>query len=545
MMTRDGGRNRGQIEFTSLDDLVPEDHLVRKLENAIDWSFIYDMVKDCYCEDNGRPSLDPVILIKLAIIQYMFGIRSMRQTIQEIKVNTAYRWFLGLGLRDAVPHFSTFGKNYERRFKDTDLFERIFQKILSECVKAGLVDESVVFVDSTHVKARANGKKYVDEIVEEEAKWYEKELREEIDRDREAHGKKPLKDTEVEIQEKPEEGSEEENQKPKKSSKGKPNPNTSKKKQAKKKEKHVKKSKSDPESGWFRKGEHKHVFAYSVQTVCDINGVVLGYSTHPGNDNDGKTFPEVFKKIEHMNINVVVGDTAYKTPPIARMLKEKGIELLSTYSRPKTKDGYFRKSEYVYDEQYDCYLCPANEILKYSTTNRDGYREYKSDGKVCEHCPYLNQCTQSRNHVKTVQRHVWQEILEEAEENRYKEGIRELYKYRKETIERVFGLAKELHGFRYTQQYGKAQMEVKAALTYTCLNLKKLAKRRWKAAPFHRCLQKHFDNLQDFVAFFTTNPVSSFADTGFVYGLERVNLLIGSFLSLDNRHKSCLSVVKF
>ena len=116
-MTRNGGRNRDQIEFTSLEELVPEDHLVRKLENAIDWSFIYELVEDSYCEDNGRPSLDPVILIKLAVIQFMFGIRSMRQTIQEIKVNMAYRWFLGLGLHDSVPHFSTFGKNYMRRFQ--------------------------------------------------------------------------------------------------------------------------------------------------------------------------------------------------------------------------------------------------------------------------------------------------------------------------------------------------------------------------------------------------------------------------------------------
>ena len=72
MMTRDGGCNREQIEFTSLEDLVPEDHLVRKLENAIDWSFIYEMVNGSYCEDNGRPSLGPIILIMLAVVQYMF-----------------------------------------------------------------------------------------------------------------------------------------------------------------------------------------------------------------------------------------------------------------------------------------------------------------------------------------------------------------------------------------------------------------------------------------------------------------------------------------
>lgn len=351
------------------------------------------------------------------------------------------------------------------------------------------------------MKARANSKKYEDVIVEEQALWYEKELREEIDRDREAHGKKPLKD---------EKEDEEDPKPPKDSGKGTLNPNTSKKKRArKKKEKHSKQSTSDPESGWFRKGEHKNVFAYSVQTACDVNGVVLGYSVHPGNENDGKTFPGVFEKIEHLNIEVLVGDTAYKTPAIAEKMKERGIALLSTYSRPKTKDGFFPKHAYVYDEYYDCYLCPANEILKYSTTSRDGYREYKSDPKKCEHCPYLNQCTRSKAHEKVVTRHVWQDAVEEAEENRYRYELKDLYKYRKETIERIFGLAKELHGFRYTQQFGKAQMEVKAALTYACLNLKKLAKKRWKTRP----LPSLFYALQDFLLnsfnIYAANPLST------------------------------------
>jgi len=131
------------------------------------------------------------------VLQYMFGIRSMRRTIKEADVNNAYRWFLGLGIQDRIPHFSTFGKNYTRRFKGTDLFEQIFQRILTECFRAEMVDPSVVFVDSTHVKARANGKKYYDEIAEEQTLWYEKELREEIQNDRAVHGKRPLKDLTV------------------------------------------------------------------------------------------------------------------------------------------------------------------------------------------------------------------------------------------------------------------------------------------------------------------------------------------------------------
>ena len=500
MMSRGASGSREQIELTSLDELVPEEHLVRKLEKALDWSFIYEMVEPLYCEDNGRPSLDPVLLIKLVVIKYMFGIRSMRQTVLEVSVNNAYRWFLGLGLHDKVPHFSSFGKNYVRRFKDTDLFEQIFQHILKECIEAGLVDPSVVFVDSTHVKARANSHKYEDAEIEEEVKWYADELMAEIQEDREAHGKKPLKAEEEDETAEDEDSGDDESPKSSESQKGKPNKNTSRKKQKRqKKTQHKKISRSDPESGWFQKGEHKHVFAYSVQTACDRHGVVLGYAAFPGNDNDGKTFPELFKKLNTQETEIIVGDSAYKTPAIAKLLADNEIQLLSAYSRPKTKDGFFPKYEYVYDEQYDCYICPANQILKYSTTNREGNKEYKSDPKVCESCPCREQCTKSKNHVKVVTRHVWAEYVEQAEENRYTYGIREWYSLRKETIERVFASAKELHGFRYTQEYGKAQMEVKAALTFACLNLKKLAKKRWNTPHF-------FAFLRDFFNFYCTNP---------------------------------------
>ena len=118
----------------------------------------------------------------------------------------------------------------------------------------------------------------------------------------------------------------------------------------------------------------------------------------------------------------------------------------------------------------------ANHFLHYSTTNRAGYREYKSCGQICEKCEYLSQCTESKNHVKVVTRHVWEDYMETCEDIRHTEGMKELYSHRKETIERIFGTAKENHGFRYTQLYGKARMTMKAALTFACMNLKKLAK---------------------------------------------------------------------
>ena len=407
MMTQNSDKKREQIQMFCMDDLVPENHLLRVIDKAIDWTFIYDLVEDKYSPDFGRPSMDPVMLIKIPFIQYLYGIRSMRQTIREIEVNVAYRWFLGLEMLDPVPHFSTFGKNYSRRFKDTDLFEQIFEHILNECYKYKLVDPTEVFVDATHVKARANNKKMRKRIAHQEAKFYEEQLKEEINADREAHGKKPLKEKDDD---------------PKGGAAGG--------------EKEIKESTIDPESGWVHKGEHKQVFAYGVETACDKHGWILGYSIHPGNQHDSVTFPVLYDKIKDLGIETMIVDAGYKTPAIAKLLLDDGIRPLFPYKRPMSKEGYFKKYKYVYDEYYDCYICPNNKVLEYSTTNREGYREYKSCGIICENCPHLSQCTASKEHVKVVTRHIWEPYMEKAEDIRYTLGMKELYQQRKQTIEK-------------------------------------------------------------------------------------------------------------
>ena len=456
MMTQDADKKREQIQMLCMDDMVPQDHLLRIIDKAIDWRFIYDLVEDKYSHETGRPSLDPVMLIKIPFIQYLYGIKSMRQTVKDIEVNVAYRWFLGLGMYDDVPHFSTFGKNYTRRFKDTDLFEQIFGKILEECYKFRFVDPTEVFVDATHVKARANNKKMQKRIAKQEALFFEDMLKKEINEDRIAHGKKELKEKKRDDDDTP------------KGSGGGTD------------EKTIKTSTTDPDSGWFHKGEHKQVFAYAVQTACDKFGWILGYNVNPGNLHDSRTFKPLYEKIKHIGIQTLVADSGYHTPAIAKLLIDDGIKPLFPYKRPMTKDGFFKKYEYAYDEYYDCYVCPNGQTLEYSTTNRDGYREYKSCPQVCENCPYLSQCTNSKEHVKLITRHIWEPYLETCQDIRYTEGMSDLYKQRKQTIERLFGCAKENHGFRYTQQYGKARMEMKVGLTFACMNLKKLANMKEK-----------------------------------------------------------------
>lgn len=106
MLTKEQ-EQRQAIEMLCTDMLVPQDHLLRKVDAAVEFRHIYEIVEDLYCEDNGRPSIDPVVLFKLVLIQHLFGIRSLRQTMKEVEVNVAYRWFLGYSMSQQLPHFAT------------------------------------------------------------------------------------------------------------------------------------------------------------------------------------------------------------------------------------------------------------------------------------------------------------------------------------------------------------------------------------------------------------------------------------------------------
>ena len=470
MLTREKRQTRKQIQMLSIEEIVPKDHILRDIDGAISFDFIYDLVKDLYCADNGRPSIDPVVLFKIILIKFLFGIRSIRQTIKEIEVNMAYRWFLGYGMTEPIPHFTTYGKNYERRFAKSDMFEKIFEHILLEAVRCGFVDASAAFFDATHVKASANNKKAVNEAVKIEAKHYHAELMEEINRDREAHGKKPFDDDDNDD-----------------AGKG-GNDNTPRPM----KEKRV--STTDPECGLFHKGEHKVEFAYTTHVACDKHNFVLGCDVSAGNVHDSVMFDGLYRDVvaRFPEIEIAALDSAYKTPWIMKQIFDSGRKASVPYKRPMTQKGFFKKYEYVYDEYYDCILCPENQVLTYSTTNREGYREYKSDPKICQNCPSRHKCTESKNCQKVVTRHVWEDYMELAEDVRHSPEGKEIYTMRGQTIERVFADAKEKHFMRYTYYRGLAKLKMQALLTFTAMNLKKLAK--WK---------KHNGMLHDFLSLFS------------------------------------------
>ena len=454
MTNRNNIKKDGFI-LSTIDDLVPQDHLVRKLERTIDFNFIYPKVESLY-SDYGRPSIDPVVLFKMEFINITFGINSMRKTCEEIEVNLAYRWFLGLSIDEKIPNFSTWSQNYIRRYQDSDVFEDIFDEIIKQGMQYEFIDVDTVFGDSTHQKANANKRKATNEEVELVKKVYEDELLKEINEDREICGHKAVNTmtkTELEFDEVTGEVIE----------------LIGKKK--------IKVSINDPESGCFHKGEKEKCFAYSHQTFCDKNGYVLSTTLVPGNVHDSVSFFEAYQVLinKYPNIKNISLDAGYITPAICKEIIENEQIPYMPYKRPMTKKGLYKKYEFVYDEMYDCYICPNEKILNYTRTNKSGYREYKSDPKDCCECDKLNKCNNSKNKVKVIARHLWEEYVEETNHIRHTDKWKEIYPQRKETIERVYAECKENHGLRYTRVNGLKKNQNLSWLIFACHNLKKMS----------------------------------------------------------------------
>src|SRR5919202_385066 len=153
-----GRRTRGQEQLFyafHLDDAVPADHLVRKIGAVLDLSWVHAALAPYY-SPLGRPSIDPELMIRMLIVGYVFAIRSERQICREVQVNLAYRWFCGLGLEDAIPDHSAFSRARNERFRQSDLFRRVFERVVESCLAAGLIGGEGFAVDASLIEADAN-----------------------------------------------------------------------------------------------------------------------------------------------------------------------------------------------------------------------------------------------------------------------------------------------------------------------------------------------------------------------------------------------------
>ena len=280
---------RREPVITDLEALVPKEHLLRKIEKVMDYDWLYERLDPYYCHDNGRPGIDPVVLVKMVLIQHLFGIPSLRQTYREIQVNNAYRWFLGYGLLEEIPHFATVSYAFCNRFPPK-LAEEIFDHILNKALNNRMVDPSMVFIDGTHIKASANKKKFQKEKVAQTAKVYAEQLRREVNEEREKLGKAPIEDDDDENTPSGGGGAV---------------------------ERAV--STTDPECGMFVKGEHERQFAYEAHTACDRHGMVLGVEVTAGNVSDSAAWDSLYT--QHRGLARVTSRVRLKYAAISKTQK--------------------------------------------------------------------------------------------------------------------------------------------------------------------------------------------------------------------------------
>lgn len=444
-MLRDTSPQQYQLEMVTLEQLVPKDHLVRKIDTAIDFEFIRTEVAHLYCKDNGRPAIDPVVLFKIMLLGYVFGVPSERRLMQEIEVNVAYRWFLRLSLTDKVPDASTLSQNRIRRFNGTDVFQRIFDHIVEQAISRHLIGGRTLYTDSTHLKASANKGKSINKLVSASTSAYIRQLNEAVEEERKVAGKKPLKEKQEQVCEL----------------------------------QSIKSSTTDPDSGFMtREGKPQGFFYLDHRTVDGKHGLITDTFATPGNVHDSQPYlARLDRQLKRFDLDpVAVGlDAGYNTAMLCHLIRERQIEPVMGYRRPNKGKGLLRKSAFSYEKDSNSYRCPQGQSLLYTTTNRDGYHEYKSDPTLCRNCPLLKQCTRSKNQTKVLTRHVFEEAKDAANQTRLSAWGKKIYQRRKETVERSFADAKQHHGHRYARFRGLQNVQMQCLMAGTAQNIKKMA----------------------------------------------------------------------
>ncbi|MDN3720902.1 IS1182 family transposase [Roseibium salinum] len=390
--------------------------------------------------------MDPTLMFKALFIGYLFGIRSERQLVREIEVNVAYRWFLRLKLTDKVFDASTLSQNRRRRYNDASVAQDIFDHIVEQAIAHGLVDGTVLYTDSTHLKANANKGKYDLAQIEKSRADYWADLDRAVEAERRLHGQKPLKEQER-------------------------SPEV----------KQTKVSRTDPDSGYMvREGKPKGFFYLDHRTVDGKLGIVTDTFTTPANVHDSIVYLNRLDRQAHrfsFQVKAVGLDAGYATSAIARGLEERDIlggDRIPPPVCPKAR----------HDAQIKLRLRGANRWLPLS---RRPAADLCNDGQerlqtlplrpchLQKKCPLLASCTSNARAERTITRHVWQESRERSDTYRLTPWGKAVYKRRKETVERSFADAKQLHGHRYARFRSLVRVQMQCLLAAAAQNIKKIA----------------------------------------------------------------------
>jgi transposase len=412
-----------------LSSLIPNDHILKRVDKVLDLSWLRREVANCYSETMGRPGIDPESALRLMLAGYFQGIVHDRKLMREAQVNLAIRWFAGFRLHENLPEHSSLTKIRQRW--GVERFKKIFQKTVQMCIDAGLVNGETVHIDSTLIRADVSW----ESLTTEYADKVFKENRLQNDDNEQVSGT------------------------------GKPK----------------KRSTTDPDATLTTSSRNNRMEPSFKQhtAVDDKSGVILDVKTTTGEASEGKELLEQINRIEDntgRKITTVTADMAYAHTGNYSQLEHRQIEAVIPIQTLPTKSKNIPINRFKYDAKNQIVRCPRGKIMRRSSRTDKGW-VYRATNKDCASCPLRSGCISTTAKVRIILITDGYESLLRARRRWQKrdENIRDKYKRHKWRVEGVHGEAKTQHGLRRAVRRGLANVSIQVYLTAMVMNLKRLA----------------------------------------------------------------------
>ena len=446
-------RNEKMFYYVKVEDFVPEDHPLRLIHRYVDLGFIRKKVVHLYSH-TGRPSIDPEVLLRMLLIGYLYGITSERRLCEDVKMHLGYRWFVGLGLDDTVPDHSTFSHNRHDRFAESSVFQDVFDEIVSQCMKHGLVRGTHLTVDATHIKANASFKSLEPVVVEMKPKEYIEKL----------HEENP-------VDEKPWEPGDDYPHKGEKLSNS------------------THRAKTDPDARLARKAPGAGAqLAHSATYVID-NGTSIIVGAQVSKPDLASEAHSALTQILRsqwrfkLRSTTVGADKGYATGEFINALitqRMKPHVPVRDY-RSQNDKGIYPFSAFTFDKERHHFICPNGKTLSYWGVHPHSRQHvYRARMKDCQACCRKKECTRDRS--RSLSYHIYESSIEKARALTTTIGYRISQRMRKR-IEELFGEAKELMGMRRAKFRRHRFVREQVLMTAMVQNIKRMVKLLSRNAP--------------------------------------------------------------
>jgi transposase len=451
----------------SLEDLVPQDNFYRRLEAALDLSFVRNLVRPLYAR-GGRPSVDPVVFFKLQLVMFFEGLRSERELMRVAADRLSVRWYLGYDLHEPLPDHCNLTRTRERF--GLLVFRRFFERIVELCVEAGLVRGQEMYFDATKVDANAS----LDSIAPRFA--VEEHLGGLFGEDEDAIGAEPeaslpgANDAALKEHNAAKSDWISRNGRQRREVKGVWYRRTA----------DFLCSETDPDSSPMKrrdsKGSHLGYYAHYVVDGGKAR-VILNALVAPFEVTENAPMLDLLWRTSFLwklHPKQVTGDTAYGTTEIIAAVERAGIRAYVPLTGAGKARPFFSKDEFTYDSENDSYLCPAGQRLRrFSEHAARKLTKYKADGGTCAACSLRPQCTKSKK-GREVLRYYEEGYVERVRSYRGTFAYEKALRKRRVWVEPMFAEAKDWHGLRRFRLRGLEKVNVEALLIASGQNIKRL-----------------------------------------------------------------------